>query len=65
MPVQLYNEEVNDLLAPENKKLQVHESKENGVYVAGLREDIVTSAEQVLQLLDGGGAAPPCWGDHA
>ena len=43
---QMYNEEVNDLLAPENKKLQVHESREQGVYVAGLREDIVTSAVQ-------------------
>ena len=43
---QMYNEEVNDLLAPENKKLQVHESREQGVYVAGLREDIVTSATQ-------------------
>ncbi len=44
--LQMYNEEVNDLLAPENKKLQVHESREQGVYVAGLREDIVTSAVQ-------------------
>ena len=44
--LQMYNEEVNDLLAPENKKLQVHESREQGVYVAGLREDIVTSATQ-------------------
>ena len=43
----MYNEEVNDLLAPENKKLAVHESREQGVYVAGLREDIVTSATQV------------------
>ncbi len=47
-PRQLYNEEVNDLLAPENTKLPIHESKENGIYVCGLREDIVTSPEQVL-----------------
>lgn len=52
--LQLYNEEVNDLLAPDNCKLQIHESKEAGVYVAGLREDIVTSAEHVLQLLEAG-----------
>ena len=52
--VQLYNEEVNDLLAPENAKLQIHESREAGVYVAGLREDIVTSAEHVLELLEEG-----------
>lgn len=81
---QLYNEEVNDLLAPQNVKLAVHEGKEGGwpavlrsfvlsmphanmlapeiaskhqpcalpplapgVYVVGLREDIVTSPEEV------------------
>ena len=52
--MQLYNEEVNDLLAPENMKLPIHESKENGVYVCGLREDIVTGPEQVLALLEEG-----------
>lgn len=45
--MQIYNEEVNDLLAPESVKLPVHESKENGPYVCGLREDIVISPEQV------------------
>ena len=53
-PVQLYNEEVNDLLAQDNTKLQIHESKESGIYVAGLREEIVTSVEHVLQLLEEG-----------
>lgn len=53
---QLYNEEVNDLLAPENTKLPIHESKENGPYVCGLREDIVTSPEAVLALLEDGEA---------
>ena len=52
--MQMYNEDINDLLAPENLKLPIHESKENGVYVAGLREDIVVSPEQVLQLLNEG-----------
>lgn len=33
--LQMYNEEVNDLLAPEHKRLAIHESKEAGVYVAG------------------------------
>ena len=51
---ELYNEEVNDLLAPENTKLPIHESKENGIYVCGLREDIVTSPDQVLGLLEEG-----------
>ena len=51
---QLYNEEVNDLLAPEGARLQIHESREAGVYVAGLREEIVTSCEHVLALLEAG-----------
>ena len=49
--MQLYNEDINDLLAPENCKLPVHESKESGIYVAGLREDIVSCPDQVLDLL--------------
>jgi hypothetical protein len=122
-PLQLYNEDINDLLAPENQKLavrvaapsvppagppqywlrppmyllpvlpaasactscssapcepstgvpnsvvplpfaQVHETKEAGVYVAGLREDIVSSAEQVggssveLEVWAGAGRRP-------
>ena len=52
--LQLYNEDINDLLAMENTKLQIHESKESGIYVAGLREEIVTSVEHVLQLLEEG-----------
>ena len=58
----MYNEEVNDLLAPENKKLQVHESREQGVYVAGLREDIVTSSAQVGAFLTAGRARPSSHG---
>lgn len=54
--MQLYNEDINDLLAPDNLKLPIHESKESGVYVAGLREDIVVSVEQVMQLLSEGEA---------
>jgi hypothetical protein len=54
--LQLYNEDINDLLAPDNLKLPIHESKESGVYVAGLREDIVVSVEQVMQLLSEGEA---------
>ena len=52
--MQIYNEEVHDLLSSEQTKLQIHENKDSGIYVAGLREDIVTSAEHVLQLLGEG-----------
>ncbi|EFJ10522.1 hypothetical protein SELMODRAFT_127882 [Selaginella moellendorffii] len=54
--MEIYNEEINDLLAPENRKLQVHENIERGIFVAGLREEIVSCPEQVLQLLDFGEA---------
>ncbi|KAJ3697415.1 hypothetical protein LUZ61_001120 [Rhynchospora tenuis] len=49
--MEIYNEEINDLLVLESQKLPIHESLERGVYVAGIREEIVSNAEQVLQLL--------------
>ncbi|KAL2318095.1 hypothetical protein Fmac_031971 [Flemingia macrophylla] len=52
--MEIYNEEINDLLAPEHRKLQIHESLERGIYVAGLREEIVASPEQVLDLMEYG-----------
>ncbi|XP_020110350.1 kinesin-like protein KIN-7I isoform X2 [Ananas comosus] len=52
--MEIYNEEINDLLAPEHRKLQIHENLERGIYVAGLREEIVTCPEQVLDLMEFG-----------
>ncbi|KAJ8535599.1 hypothetical protein K7X08_023319 [Anisodus acutangulus] len=52
--MEIYNEEINDLLAPEHRKLQIHESIERGIFVAGLREEIVASPDQVLELMDFG-----------
>ncbi|KAF3323771.1 kinesin-related protein 11 [Carex littledalei] len=49
--MEIYNEEINDLLVLESQKLPIHESLERGVYVAGISEEIVSNAEQVLQLL--------------
>ncbi|XP_019174156.1 PREDICTED: kinesin-like protein KIN-7N isoform X1 [Ipomoea nil] len=54
--LEIYNEEINDLFAVENQKLPIHESLERGVFVAGLREEIVNTAEQVLQLIQLGEA---------
>lgn len=36
--MEIYNEEINDLLVVENQKLQMHESLDRGFFVAGLRE---------------------------
>ncbi|KAL4284852.1 hypothetical protein GQ457_16G015530 [Hibiscus cannabinus] len=52
--MEIYNEEINDLFAVENQKLQIHESLERGIFVAGLREEIVNNAEQVMKLLESG-----------
>ncbi|KAH9680272.1 kinesin-like protein KIN-7O [Citrus sinensis] len=52
--MEIYNEDINDLLAPDHRKLQIHESLERGIYVAGLREEIVASPQQVLNLMDFG-----------
>ncbi|KAI3465239.1 hypothetical protein Pfo_021902 [Paulownia fortunei] len=54
--MEIYNEDINDLFAVENQKLQIHESLERGVFVAGLREEIVISADQVLNLIQLGEA---------
>ncbi|KAK6232089.1 hypothetical protein SCA6_002162 [Theobroma cacao] len=50
--MEIYNEEIIDLLAPEHRKLQIHESIERGIYVAGLREEIVASPEQIIESRD-------------
>ncbi|KAK4277386.1 hypothetical protein QN277_015393 [Acacia crassicarpa] len=52
--MEIYNEEINDLLVVENQKLQIHESLERGIFVAGLRQEIVNNAEQVLNLIKAG-----------
>ncbi|ESW32930.1 hypothetical protein PHAVU_001G029600 [Phaseolus vulgaris] len=52
--MEIYNEEINDLLVVENQKLQIHESLERGVFVSGLKEEIVNNAEQVLDLIKAG-----------
>ncbi|CAK7347392.1 unnamed protein product [Dovyalis caffra] len=52
--MEIYNEEIIDLFAVENQKLPIHESLERGVFVAGLKEEIVSNSEQVLKLIEGG-----------
>ena len=79
--MEIYNEEINDLLVPEHRKLRIHENLEvlnflsinccnsllviestfvvtsylqRGIYVAGLREEIVASPEQVLRFMEFG-----------
>ncbi|EFJ34685.1 hypothetical protein SELMODRAFT_81191, partial [Selaginella moellendorffii] len=51
--MEIYKEEINDLLAPENRKLRIHENSvlQRGIFVAGLREEIVSSPDQVFEFL--------------
>lgn len=61
--LELYNEEITDLLAPEESKFSEDKSKKpialmedgkGGVFVRGLEEDIVTTANEIYKILDKG-----------
>jgi len=58
--LEIYNEQLNDLLAPGDRKdLHIHEDSSGsgrGIYVEGLSEHIVQSSEVVLRLLAEGQA---------
>mmetsp|Transcript_14465 Transcript_14465/g.35260 ORF Transcript_14465/g.35260 Transcript_14465/m.35260 type:complete len:729 (+) Transcript_14465:170-2356(+) len=51
---EVYNEVVNDLLAPQNVNLRIREDRKRGVFLEGLKEEVVMSPEQVLALLSVG-----------
>ncbi|KAF9625932.1 hypothetical protein IFM89_027800, partial [Coptis chinensis] len=46
--MEIYNEEINDLLAPNIEKLQIHENLE-GYLFFGLKEEIVATPEQIIE----------------
>ncbi|KAL3690863.1 hypothetical protein R1sor_004514 [Riccia sorocarpa] len=48
--IQIYMEQIQDLLRPESSNMQIREG-ENGVYVSGVEEVAVKSAEDVMKLL--------------
>ncbi|XP_020277289.1 kinesin-like protein KIN-5A [Asparagus officinalis] len=61
--LELYNEEITDLLAPEESKFSEDKSKKpialmedgkGGVFVRGLEEEIVTTANEIYKILDKG-----------
>ncbi|CAM9958759.1 unnamed protein product, partial [Laminaria digitata] len=55
--LQVYNEQLMDLLSPSSKPLRIHEDPSKGVVVvAGLTEMEVTSSEEVRELLRQGNA---------
>ena len=56
--MEIYNEVIVDLLNPSSGPLKVHEDLEKGVFVGDLKEEVVVSSEQVLNLLANGECRP-------
>ncbi|TKY48715.1 Phragmoplast orienting kinesin 2 [Spatholobus suberectus] len=54
--LEIYNEQILDLLDPSSNNLQIREDNKKGVYVENLKEIEVTNAREVIQLLIQGAA---------
>ncbi|CAN6447228.1 unnamed protein product [Victoria cruziana] len=52
--LEIYNEQITDLLDPSQKNLQIREDVKSGVYVENLTEEYVNSMEDLTQLLTKG-----------
>ncbi|CAO3592942.1 unnamed protein product [Absidia cylindrospora] len=52
--LEIYNETIRDLLAPENENLKIHENKQRGVYVTPMKEEVVTCGQDVLNVIQQG-----------
>jgi kinesin family protein 5 len=55
--MEIYMEQIRDLLKPTSSNLPIHEEKGKGVYVKGLSELYVQSAEEVYEIMRVGGDA--------
>lgn len=54
--LQIYNEQISDLLKPERNHLHIREDKRRGVFVEGLSEWVVRSPAEIYGLMERGGA---------
>lgn len=54
--LEVYNEEIKDLLNPSDKKLKIHESPVEGIYIDNLSEIIVKDSHEVMKLIYQGNA---------
>jgi len=54
--LQIYNEQISDLLKPERNNLTIREDKRRGVYVESLSEWVVRSPAEIYGLMERGGA---------
>ena len=54
--LQIYNENISDLLKPERSSLAIREDKNRGVFVEGLSEWVVRSPQEIYTLMQRGGS---------
>jgi hypothetical protein len=52
--LELYNEEVNDLLEKEGQNLKIKESQDKGFFVKGLSDKTVHTTEKLIELMNVG-----------
>ena len=54
--LEIYNEQIKDLLEPENTALTLREESGRGIHVVGSKEEVVANANQVFALMKKGEA---------
>jgi len=54
--MEIYNEVINDLLRSEGGNLAIREDPKKGIFIEGLKEEIVVSPEHVLHVINSGEA---------
>jgi kinesin family protein 15 len=58
--LEIYNEQIMDLLEPSSVNLQIREDINKGVYVEGLHEEIVGSHQEMFALIERGAKNRHC-----
>lgn len=49
--IEIYLEKLRDLLDPKKFNLQIHQDKENGIYIEDVTETYVTEIHEVLNIM--------------
>eukprot|EP00158_Paraphelidium_tribonemae_P008283 Partr_v1_DN28541_c2_g1_i1_m73746 putative Kinesin family len=49
--MEIYNETIRDLLAPDNFDLKIHQDKNRGIIVLPLKEEVVSSPDHVMNII--------------
>ena len=49
--LEIYNEQIMDLLEPSSVNLHIREDIKKGVYVEGLQEEVVQNADDMISLI--------------